>query len=332
MAKKPWQKRLLKALKLLKRSKPVVEQEPESRRERNLSSAKLVSFYSAMGGKGNALPLLGEALYYVVGLDRKKNAIEVLHPYYLETAKIPRRDFESNIVSCWWPITTGTGGASCNKDKVADQMLKRMQYLASRGKRYPERIVREAIATLKEVDVSYIPEYLEPTALEVYHKQRKEELENMATFQKRAAKVLKDWDKMGKKSKKSNNEPEEEKETKKMKKAAKKSAKKAAKVENKKAEKTVKRAAKKAPKEKAAKKEKKVRIPGGAKGAIITLLMKSKKASNDSLKAAIQKAKKTKKEISDKKLKSTAKNCEKFFKKHEMKLVATKTGYEVKAA
>ena len=322
MDKSWWKKFRRKAKKLLHRSKKIkdIPDFDESNQQYKLVNVYLIN-YGGKKKKGvRAPPVSGNALYYVVDTDGE--GVTLLHPILLEVYTASRRQFEKGISDVWWPNeeaikdpnAKNRSGHFCNRFKVAETLLTRLKDCAKQEKlnAKKQRIVREAIADLKEIPLEQVPKYKLPE--KVNHLNLWKETMAAKQYKKRATSDLKKFtnkkdegdEKVSKKSKK-NKKPNSDSDvsTKKVKKSSKK--------------------------EKTEKKPKEVKAPRGKKTAMavglrLLLKKKGKKVSFETIGAEIQKAKGRKKPISEKSIKSKAKKMAKWAERNGMTLKVSSSG------
>ena len=159
-------KETLHRMKKLKEHTPDFDDDP-------LQQYKLVScFFANLIGKkkkrqgGSAPPVNGTALYYVTDYG---DEVKLLHPVLLKTYSVSRRAFDKGVSDVWWPNelakenpnAKNQRGFFCNRFSVADRMLAKLKFLAEiqKLKKTQQKVVREAIADLKEIPLDQVPKY-----------------------------------------------------------------------------------------------------------------------------------------------------------------------------
>lgn len=324
-----------------------------SKKEKKKRKKAKVKIKVSRKGRTRSPPVSGYALYYVVKID---DEVTLLHPNSLDICKISRRQFDKSVIDIWWPNEMAISNPDaknkfnnfCNRFKVAETMLAKMSELAKREKMFKQKIVREAIADLKEINLKEVPEYeltqYDPSAgLKAWR-------ENQPTYKKRAAILIQKLKEKemakndsnsgevsssatpsssasasGSSSAASSSSAEKEKKMKKSEKTGKSSKK-----ENKKEKKSSKKSSKK---EKKSSKPKELVIPKAntSRSVIIRTLMhkKGKTVSNKDLGKAINKAKGTEKEVSDKKLHAKAKQVKVWAEKQGLKFKESSKGMSI---
>ena len=158
----------------------------DSKDERSDGDCGLVSFYTNIVGKGQDALSLGEALYYVCGISKKRDTVTLLHGTRLATVELPRRTFERGITQVWWPeeLRTDTSGVHCDPLKYADGLEKQAKTFVELGNGFSERVVREAIATLRGAALETVVKF----------KPKVQGEKGMANYMKRAKQLAENWE------------------------------------------------------------------------------------------------------------------------------------------
>ena len=109
----------------------------------------------------SGIPYGGLYTYLIVGAD-DKGRIVIVYPFgYVQAGKITKQTFEKSLVYQFWPVNTS--GVEFNTDTFTNAILRNMKSLSERGKSYPEKLLRTAIAVIKRVALDSVPKYSSPS-------------------------------------------------------------------------------------------------------------------------------------------------------------------------